>query len=339
MRYRIYICLAIISLCLISCVQKEKEKLVEVVHETNQKNNTAIDALTKAIKSNPKNAQNYLKRGVALYEKGILIEAIKDLTRATKLDSSSTEAWHTLAEAYLEDNRPIPAIEALESHLSFFPKNKSSLLRMAEIQTVVENPIAAHIHLDRILSIDPEDADALYLKGYTFRHQGKDVEASSYFQKAVQSNPDLVDAYIHLGEIFSEAGNPLALKYFNNALRVDPENEEVFIAMANHYWFKDNYKEAHKILEKLFNLNPLNAKGHYNQGLMYMEQDSFVKAQSAFEHAVKNRPEIPQFYYYSGLCEEKLTNFEAARGFYNTALNLSPNYEAVKTRLADLVDK
>jgi tetratricopeptide (TPR) repeat protein len=50
-----------------------------------------------------------------------------------------------------------------------------------------------------------------------YKDQGKTEQAIAAFQSAVERNPDMVEAWVILGDLMDRTHNPLAIQYFDNA--------------------------------------------------------------------------------------------------------------------------
>ena len=215
-----------------------------------------IDAISAQIQEKPQNAALLYQRGKMYYDMEVYPEAIGDLILATEYDSLNADAWQLLADAFLSNNQSRQAIETLEAFLQLRPEDIPTRLKIAEFQLIIERYKAAHMHLDRVLKLEAEHAEALFMKGLVYRAEGLNIPAADHLQRAVQSDPDLVDGYLLLGELFEQAKNPLALKYYQNALRIQPDHKEAKLAIANFYWTSNDYVAALSSLDELISLDP-----------------------------------------------------------------------------------
>ena len=62
-------------------------------------------------------------------------------------------------------------------------------------------------------------------------------DAIKCFRNSVNINPDFFEAYMQLGQIFHLLEDTIAVKYYNNALRLQPTNE---MALYNKALFFQN---------------------------------------------------------------------------------------------------
>ena len=299
----------------------------------------AMSKLNQQIDAEPKEAEGYYQRGKYYYDFTTYSEAVRDLIRCVELDSSRADCWHLLADSYLDDNRSRPAIETLEDFLKVQPKRIPTLLKLAEFQTIINRFKAAHFNLNTILEQDPTNAEALFMKGYLFAEEKKPLHAVESLQQAIQSDPDLVDGHLLLGKLFEEEGNPMARKYYENAIRVAPNNAEAKMALANYYWMSDNYAVAISLYDNLLADHPEFARAFYNKGLIYLELDSLEKASIVLKKATTLEPNFIQAYYYLAETKILMDDWAGAQPLLEKAASLSPTDEKIKAKLREVNDK
>ena len=326
----------IISLSWAGCDQKPSGVSTdEVSVEVDPVQQKLID-LTNRIKASPNDAIHYFARGQYYADHGLLSDAIEDFIQCRLLDSAYALCWRGLSQAYLDDGQSRLAVETLEDYLTINPNHDSARLQLSELQMVIERYAAAHMHLNTILKRDSDNARALLLKGLTYRYEGRDLEAVEYFQRAVQSDPELTDGYLLLGQTFEEAGNSMAIKYYQNALRIDPNNPEVKMALANYSWTKGDIDLAIEQFDALILQHPNFSRARFNRGLLYLEREDWVTAQSAFQNTIQLAPFFIDAHYYLGeaLAEQGL--YQEAFRAVERAHQLSPNDQRIKRTFMEL---
>ena len=86
--------------------------------------------------------------------------------------------------------------------------------------------------LNRVLLVEPMNAEAHFLMGRIYQRRGDLVKAISSLKTAIFWDAKLINAHILLGRIFLERGDrAMAMSYARNAIQIDPNNQE---AMALH---------------------------------------------------------------------------------------------------------
>jgi tetratricopeptide (TPR) repeat protein len=127
-------------------------------------------------------------------------------------------AAHYLEAAVKADESGHAAVAArfYEIATSIQPTNVPALVRLGELQGAAGNSDAALNAFARVLSIDPGNARANYFAGTLLEQRGDDEEARKLYEKALESQPQLVEprmllanAQMRVGE-FAAAGDNYA---------------------------------------------------------------------------------------------------------------------------------
>ena len=172
--------------------------------------------------------------------------------------------------------------------------------------------------------------------GLNFKEKGDIDRAMGSFQTAVENNPDLVDAWINLGQLHAEKGSNLAKFYFENAVQVAPNNITALHAKAEFLHFSDDRQGAIETYRQINSIDPDYSESFFNTGIIYLEMDSLIQAKKHFTMAVETSPTYIIAYYYRGLVSEMEGNIAGAKKDYQTALNFNPEFIRAQEALARL---
>jgi tetratricopeptide (TPR) repeat protein len=298
--------------------------------------NPTIDGLTQAIAQAPNNPSLYAKRGEQFYLNENYDEAISDLQKALSIDSTNVDYLHLLADAHLDYYQSYKAINVLMKAATLYPKRIPTLLKLSEFQLILKQYDKSIHTINEILKIDQLNPEAYFMLGLNFKEQGDKKRAIGSFQTAVENDPDLVDAWINLGQLHAEKGSSLARHFFDNAVKVAPNNIAALHAKAEYQHFSDQLPAAIETYKKINVLDPDYSESLFNTGIIYLEMDSLAQAKAHFNMAVQTSPTYIIAYYYRGLVQEKMGNIEAAKEDYQNALNFNPNFDRAKVALTRL---
>ncbi|MBI2337509.1 MAG: tetratricopeptide repeat protein [Deltaproteobacteria bacterium] len=109
-----------------------------------------------------------------------------------------------------------------------------------------------------------------------------------------------------------------ALKLFQEALLIDPNNSEVLNNLGMVYRQQDNMNEALKYYQLAIEKNASCAECFNNMGVVYTKQNSFKEAGESFIKAITLKPEYPDAYFnYGALLETQGNSKEAIVQFEN----------------------
>ncbi|MCR9289473.1 tetratricopeptide repeat protein [Saprospiraceae bacterium] len=305
--------------------------------EISRSGNVDIDGLTQKIAATPDDPALYAARAAFWWQNEGFDEAITDLEQALSLDSTNVEYYHVLSDFYLEYYKSRKALLTIEKAANMYPRGIPTWLKLAEFQLILKQHENALFSLEHIRTIDPQNAEMFFMFGTVFKDMDKIDQALNAFQSAVEQEPDLIDAWINLGQLFAQKENKIALKYFDNALRVDSNNIEAIKAKA--YYLAndlDDLTEAVRLYKRINVIAPQYEEGYYDIGLLYMDMDSLELAWKSFDLAIKNEPTFLNAYYFRGIASEKRGNVAAAISDFKQILNLDPDFDAAKDALAKL---
>jgi len=137
---------------------------------------------------------------------------------------------------------------------------------------------AASVPLAKLLESDPDDADALYLRGRKQLLEGRQDAARESFERATTLRPDLMPAHYEL---------------------------------ARYYDRQDDYLPAIDRYRTFLRLAPDSAEGHNNLGLLLFKCQRIEEAVACWVRAIELRPEFAEAHFnlaIAKLCEGDLAS-------------------------------
>ena len=327
---RIIICLLFLSV--ISC--KTEPKTVIPGAETT--GDTDIDAVTKAISKNTGDAALYYERAKLFYDRKNYDRAIEDLASSMKIDSISALSHHLLTDVYLDYFQSRKALSTMERAARLHPTRIETLLKLCEVQYILKQYAQSKLTVNNILKLDRENAEAYLMLGLNFRDEGDFNRAVNSFQTSVELDPELVDAWIMLGDLYANNNEESAISFYDNALTVDPQSIAALHSKAFYLQNNDLLTEAIAEYDKIKQIDKNYEDAYLNSGILYMEMDSIDRAFQEFNIMVGVKPESHLGYYYRGLANESLGKLEDAKNDYTSCLNLRRGFKKAKEALERL---
>lgn len=286
-----------------------------------------IAELSSLLADDPSNAELFAKRATLFYNNENFDLAAQDWEKAISIDSSDLYWYHSLADAYLDDNKSKKSLESLFRLTMRDTTRIPTLLKLSEFQHILKLFEPSLATAGRILQIDPQNAEGYYMLGRNFEAIGDTARAINSFQTAVEIDPDNIDSYRKLGIIFDALGNPIALQYFDNALRIDSTDFDALFAYGYFYFQRNDLEKAIKWYTKAARFHPSEARVHFNNGFAKMELNRIEDARNDFDLAVQVEPSYGKAYYYRGLMHETLLDTASAVRDYQQAGSLINNFE------------
>jgi len=202
--------------------------------------------------------------GVDYPSKKLWAEAIEYGEKAVAADPKYAEAYYLLAEIYNRTHWTIREVNSLNSF----------------IQLVEEN------HLES-KDIYKKASQAYFRLGYAFYSKGEPKQAIEYFISSTEYNPDLLEAHIHLVQIYYDMGEiGLSLDECEEVLRIDPQNKEIS-------WFIKKNEQSQKYGRGAYE--------DYERGYLFYKNGNFVEAISYFKSSILENPNFKEPHYYLAL--------------------------------------
>ena len=215
------------------------------------------------------------------------VEEEAPLIPEDKLVAPKPQKESLLEEVDHEKLRVLEEGEAGEEDAEWtrFADKKGSKLAASKID--MNDLPAGAVGLKETLS-DLQRAETYNLQGETNLSKNFYNNAIKDFSRALEINPDYVDALINRGSAYAELGRfNDALMDFNHALKFEKRDAELFNKRGEIYLQNKMYNEAIKDFASALILNPMFSDAYLNRGRAYSEKGMPEEAMKDFKQAVK----------------------------------------------------
>lgn len=270
------------------------------------KDEQALASYEAALQLDLKSAEAHYFRANILYEQGHTREALAGYTTAIGLQPELIDA----------DQKPIPTdrltdyvataagiygiakaarhilelsqlLEADSQQAHLFKERAGEYARLGNDEQAIKDYTAS-------LHIQPEDANALHLRGLAYERLRQINLAQKDYQRAIAIDPQLVNAYITRGITLGQMGNfRQSLANLTEAVRLAPENPDAY----------------------------------FNRGMTYMQQGEFEQAINDFAKVIGLSPNDEHAYYWRGMANEAAEHQREAIADYQQFLVFTQNPE------------
>jgi tetratricopeptide (TPR) repeat protein len=148
---------------------------------------------------------------------------------------------------------------------------------------------------NKAIQLDPNDIDAYMNLGEIYFAISEYNKAIGYFKKIIQINPKFIHAYCMLGEIYASRQNfDEAIRFFEKAIQMHPSRTELYTRLGNIYLRQRNYNKAIFNLEKLIHLLPMEIWFYWPLGECYKEKGDYEKGIEYLQKAIKYYSDDPR---------------------------------------------
>lgn len=223
--------------------------------------------------------------------------AISALNSAVEYDPRFALGYATLGEAYrlkfLMDHDPASVEQALancrkavkiDEHLT------AVHVTMGHLYVKLGKNDLALQEFQKVLDINPRDADALMGMAGVYEHTGHIANAEANYKRAIALRPDYWDGYRALGEFYDRQKRVQdSIAQYRRVIELTPDNPEAYSDLGVEYMeLKDSqsYAAAETSLQKSIQLAP-NYQAYANLGWLYMEQKRYSEAAAAIRKALE----------------------------------------------------
>jgi tetratricopeptide (TPR) repeat protein len=296
-----------------------------------------IEQFNQWIENNPDNDSLYYRRASYYMKSESYDSAISDLKKALSIDSTNKpQYYHLISDAYLMNVNSKASMQWMEKALNYFPNDYETILKSARLKLILKQHMSALATLDKLFMRDPQNASGYYLAGHIFYEMGDTGRAVNSYQKAVDINPDLREAWIRLGDVLTELKNPKAISYYDNAIRMDSTDEETWHNKAFALNVLGKTHESLKLYKEICIRFPSYEPAYFNLGMLYKNMDSIPQAIEHFTISVQINPSEPTSYYQRGLCYIKSGDKAKAKMDFETAVKLDDKFDEARAALNKL---
>jgi tetratricopeptide (TPR) repeat protein len=243
------------------------------------------------VKASPGNALAHNNLGSAYQDEGRMKEAIAQYHESIRIQPHFLRAYVNLALAMDREGRSDIAIAFFQHVIVNWPQFGAGRAMLADILRKQEKPSdAIRSYLE---SLQIEEFPEVHVRlGYTLASEGKTEEAIFHFHRALEMQPQLVDARVNLGILLVRKGmTEEARKQYLTALRYAPEQAEAHFSLGNLYLREGKLEDARRHLTEAVQANPGHAGARTNLGVTLGRQGNIQEAIGELEKAVALKPD------------------------------------------------
>jgi len=231
-----------------------KQLFFDALHEKITGNaNHAADIFQRVLQTDPNN-------DAALYELANLKKNQGDyagaqimLEQATAFKPDNEWYWLSLAECYEKTNNISKLDNAVAQLLRINPAKPEYYFNEANIYFLEKRYDDALAIYDKLEQLTGLDDDILAGRQKIYLIQGKVDQAATEIQEMITADPTAIRYYLLLAELYnSNKFNDKALDVLQNANKINPNNGQVHLALADIYRDKKDYEACFNELKLAF---------------------------------------------------------------------------------------
>lgn len=209
--------------------------LVDVYFAQN-KTRQAKDLLEIMEKKFPENTEALLKLGELFYLVKQYQKGIEYVNKALKINENLAKAYYLKGSIYRESGDTARAISSLQTAVEQDSKFEDAFYDLGIIFAARKNPLALEYY-DNILRINSANENARYARARLLQDLNKTEDAIAGYESILAKNKNCENCLYNLGAIYLEIkkDNKKALEYFTKAVEANPNYLEAYFARGYTY--------------------------------------------------------------------------------------------------------
>jgi tetratricopeptide (TPR) repeat protein len=343
------------------------------LHLTGRDFPRAVEKFDLVVRDRPRSEAAYYYRALALIGKGETRLAEPDLLKAVELNPRLLDARLILAENYLRDRNKDLARQQIEFALKLAPTDMRVISLQGNLKVLENNLRAAEETFKRVVELHPNEPGSFLRLGAFYATAGRFPEAEENLRKALDLNPELIDAqglltgiyvqqkkyeealslcdtqrnrigdkpqllaYIEYmeGRIHLARGErEKALHLLEKALEKDPEILGAYEAIAQVHILEKRLEQARVHYESIITKDPKYIAGHMVLATIHHELGDLKQAETSYRNALSlNREFAPAANNLAWTLVEAGGNIDEALGLAQSAKQKMPKNPAVMDTL------
>jgi putative PEP-CTERM system TPR-repeat lipoprotein len=289
---------------------------------------TAEIELKNALRKNPTNSEARWLLGNLYLENGLGGAAEKELRKAQQLGTSPTSVIPMLAMALLMQGEADKLLAETAELNGLPPSDMARVLAYrGEAYLALDKQAEAEVEFEKALAAMPDSPWAKLGMARLFIARGDLKEASTWIEKATQSQPELGRVWSVAAWIAELSGDLAAAEeHYTKAIDLRPNNhirELIRRALVRISLERDKDAWADIALLKI------QAGDHYMttyvEGVLQFKSRQYAEAQTSLEKVLNQKPDFAEAQYYLAASHLALNQLEQARSLANKVFYLNQN--------------
>ncbi len=279
--------------------------------------NQALSMYNAVLQQDPNNTQAMLYKADILEQQGNHQEAAQLLQNALQGSSDKKQVLNQLMAIYKTEGDPQKIKMGWERYANTFPQDASIQYQAGLALHEIKDYADAVTYYQRAADLNPQMSDAYANMGAALHAMHQDKEALTALKRALSLDPTLQQVKSLIAAIGQQSGSEALVK-------------------AAQLHEQGKYQEALKYYEQALKEDPNNADIEARYGLALQALNKDKEASAAYDQAIALAPDNGTYYYYKGTLFDSQNQDDTAKKLYEKALALDPSLTQAKQALSAL---
>lgn len=335
-------------------------------------NEQAVGFLEKALKYNPQNWWYHLQLISSFAQLKKIDDAIDVAEKLQKKYPEKEEVYQILTSLFKQNKQYQKAIDAFNALEKMTGIDESLAIEKFNLYRELGKPKKAIAEIDKLVQKYPAESRFRVVRGDIYMQQNEPEKAFEIFQEIQKTDPENPYVYVSLSDYYNQMNEPQkATDAIVKALKIDQlaveqkieilgqyvqkliqdtvkldETESLFKLLVDRYpmeeqvhgyyavflQFRKRNAEAVSELESMLNINQKNEQTWFQLIQIYMSEQNYPKLLDVTARAIESLPKVAQWYFYRGITQFQLKEYDAALKTNQQALEVISDKEmALKT--------
>ena len=256
----------------------------------------------------------------------------------------------TLGHLYIASAEYTKAVETFNTAILIHPGNFYTDEEEID-QLITDGQLYQALdHIDDLLQQQAERPDLITKRADILSMLGANDDAVSQYEEAIHMCPNFLEPIIKLGTQFLQLNNPnSAAKQFNRAVEINDQIVDAYIGLSTAYKLAGAVSEAVSTLSLAAAIQPnssflfaetatlqfMERFGRTFRSLDGHDSANLIEAViCAHKNEIASRMQNPDLYYRLGILLMSISRLSDAVQAFNTALEINPTYHRARSKLA-----
>ncbi|HAS88680.1 MAG TPA: hypothetical protein DCS48_05170 [Desulfovibrio sp.] len=260
----------------------------------------AAQLMAEVVGTHPEEAEYRVLYSRVLNSQKKFIETEKVLKEGLEFNEASLPIRTSLVGLYMSQGRQQEAVQVLLDGVAMDPEGAESAdyvlyrKQLATMHLDLNEPKKAIEQLDKVIELNPKDAEAHYLRGQIYLFEGRGNLAVSEFRQVVRDNPESAPAYVLLARAhLVNEETSIAIENLKEAIALDPGYAPAREVLINTYLDRKDWHQAILELQRLKDKRPDDLQIVAAIGDVYAIKGDKNLAKRIFSDLTKNFPDSP----------------------------------------------
>ena len=331
--------------------------LLDFGHAQNLITYLTVIAMNDVINPSVESPETYLQFGDRYFTSNNIPLALKNYQRAIAINPDFAIAHERIGTIYQQQGNLMEAIACFSKAITINPQSLEAQLGLGNAYQQMGWAELAITHFQKALEFHPDRFLAEYhcKLGDSLKERGKTTEAIASYERAIATNPDYIDGYRAIAQLYLQQPDPELV----NAIyeRVESHNSELLQAKDYNAlgvaWLQkinsiDSDAQSTKVdleskaiacFEKAIQIEPTYADAHCNLGSTFIRKDQIKDAILAYKEAIDIDPNFAQPYFNLGILFNNIGKTDEAIACFQSAIDLVPNWVEAKQYLSTVLSR